>query len=214
MGGIFILKRRFKKMNPNTFIATVKPGAIATMKSRSILASLSIAQAILESGWGVHAPGNNLFGIKANGWKGKTQLLTTTEYVNGKTVTIKASFRVYDSWAESIDDHAVFIVSNSWYKNLIGCKDFKLVCQNIQKDGYATDPYYAQSLISLIEKYKLNQYDAIPKPAPAPVIYTVVKGDCLSKIASKYKTTYQHLAAVNSIKSPYIIKIGQKFKIA
>lgn len=146
-------------MEAQIFINKIAQGAVNTMKKRGILASLSIAQAILESGWGEHAPENNLFGIKANGWKGKTQILETTECIKGKTVHIKDTFRAYESWEASVDDHANFLVTNSRYKNLIGQKNFKLACQYIQTDGYATAPNYAQSLIALIEKYSLNKYD-------------------------------------------------------
>jgi flagellum-specific peptidoglycan hydrolase FlgJ len=148
-----------KDMDVNSFIDTVASGAISTMHSRGILASLSIAQAALESGWGFHAPGNNLFGIKANGFKGTTQVITTTEVIKGKKVIMKDKFRVYPSWAASIEDHAVFLVTNSRYKNLIGNRDYRIACQRLQADGYSTSPYYAQELIALIEKHGLTKYD-------------------------------------------------------
>ncbi len=150
-------------MDTKSFICKVAPGAVNTMCSRGILASLSIAQAALESGWGEHAPGNNLFGIKANGWKGATQVLITTEVIKGKKVIVKDIFRAYPSWAASIDDHAAFLISNKRYKNLIGGRDYRIACQNIQADGYSTAPNYAQVLISIIEKYGLARYD---KAAP------------------------------------------------
>lgn len=164
-------------MSTSSFIAAVSPGAKAAQKSRKILASLSIAQAALESGWGVHAPGNMLFGIKANGWTGKTQVLTTTEEINGKTITIKDTFRAYDSWAESIADHAAFLASNSRYANLIGNTNYKAVCALIQVDGYATESNYATQLIALIEKYKLNSYDTIPPLTTIDIPKGTVSGD-------------------------------------
>jgi flagellum-specific peptidoglycan hydrolase FlgJ len=144
------------------FIAKIRPGAQIAQKKRGILASLTIAQAILESGWGGHAPGNNLFGIKANGTTGKTQILRTREVIGGKSVYINAVFRAYDSWAQSVDDHAVFLTRNSRYKNLIGKTDYREVCGLIQRDGYATAPDYSTSLVALIVKYKLYKYDAQP----------------------------------------------------
>jgi Muramidase (flagellum-specific) len=148
-------------MIPALFISKIRPGAQTAQKKHGILTSLTIAQAIFESGWGSHAPGNNLFGIKANGTTGKTQILTTFEYINGRKITVKALFRAYDNWSTSVDDHAVFLVKNSRYKNLIGKTDFREVCGLIQRDGYATAPTYATSLIALIVKYKLYQYDKI-----------------------------------------------------
>lgn len=204
-------------MKQSEFIGKVKGGAQESMKNYGILASLTIAQAILESGWGEHAPGNNLFGIKANGWKGKTQILTTTEYVNGRAVKVKAAFRVYGSWDESIADHAKFLVTNARYKNLIGEKNYKLACQKIQSDGYATSPTYAQKLIKLIEQYNLTQYDNLSQENKAEKtkerVYTVKKGDCLSKIGAQMGCRWQDIAALNGIRAPYIIRVGQVLKL-
>jgi flagellum-specific peptidoglycan hydrolase FlgJ len=146
-------------MEAQIFIDKIAIGAKNTMKQRGILASVSIAQAILESGWGEHSPCNNLFGIKANGWKGAVQTLATTEVIKGKTVHIMDTFRAYPTLEASIEDHGAFLVQNIRYKNIIGQKNFKLACQYLQTDGYSTSPYYAQTLISLIEKYGLNKYD-------------------------------------------------------
>jgi hypothetical protein len=148
-------------MMTKAFISKVGSGAQAAQKTYGILASLSIAQAILESGWGLHAPGNMLFGIKANGWTGKTQVLTTKEYVNGKAITIKDTFRAYTSWTDSIIDHAAFLVANRRYANLVNCTNYKTACVLIQADGYATDPTYSKQLISLIEQYGLHSYDTL-----------------------------------------------------
>ena len=157
-------------MDKKTFISKVKDGAIKGMKNYGVLASLTIAQAILESGWGSSAlstKANNLFGIKAHGSENYV-VMKTKEYVNGKYVTVDAKFRKYNSWNESIEDHAKFLVENKRYKNLIGEKDYKKVCKLIQQDGYATDPNYASSLTTLIEQNKLNQYDANSTPTPNP----------------------------------------------
>ena len=74
------------------------------MKKTKILASLTIAQAILESGWGTSAlarKSNNLFGIKGNGKNYKT-----FEYINGKRIDIVDSFKVYPDWETSVTDHS------------------------------------------------------------------------------------------------------------
>lgn len=180
--GLHIKFQEAKVMDKNSFIAAVSPGAVAGMHAQGILASVSVAQAILESGWGSHAPGNNLFGIKANGWKGKTQQLTTTEYVKGRTVTIKAWFRAYDNWSASIEDHAAFLAGLGRYRNLIGQKDYRIVAQRLQADGYATEPNYAQQLIALVEQYGLVKYDGVPAPIvhiDSPKAGAVITGDIL-----------------------------------
>ena len=100
------------ELSTQSFINQIAPGAQTAMKQHGILASLTIAQAALESGWGGHTYGaNNLFGIKANGWPGRTVLISTREQAaDGSYYTIKALFRAYDSWAQSVDDHALFLV--------------------------------------------------------------------------------------------------------
>jgi len=161
-------------MLPALFIKKISPGAQAAQQKYNILASLTIAQAILESGWGAHAPGNNLFGIKANGWTGETQILYTHEVYYGKSVYVNDVFRVYDSWADSVADHTLFLKQNNRYKNLIGCKDYTTACKVILQDGYATEPDYAETLIGIIEKYKLYTYNTLPIIAHIDVANSVV----------------------------------------
>lgn len=162
-------------MQPKTFIAQIAPGAQQAMRTRGILASLSIAQAALESGWGAHAPGNNLFGIKANGWRGATQILRTSEYIGGRTVYINDVFRAYTNWAQSVEDHAAFLTQNPRYRNIIGVSDYRAVCERIKADGYATEPSYPAELIGIIEKYGLATYDKLPPLIHLDVV-SVVKG--------------------------------------
>ncbi|GMA48675.1 hypothetical protein GCM10025857_39850 [Alicyclobacillus contaminans] len=79
---------------------------------------------------------------------------------------MQAKFRAYASLGDSIQDHGQFLLANSRYHNLVGA-DWRTACQLIQQDGYATAPNYAQTLISIIEQYKLYQYDTQPvQPAP------------------------------------------------
>jgi flagellum-specific peptidoglycan hydrolase FlgJ len=137
----------------------VAPPSIEVMREHGIPASLTIAQGALESAWGTHAPGNNLFGIKWTSGCGFGYVeVPTTEYINGNPVTITARFRKYSSFADSIMDHGNFLLQNSRYANLRGT-DYKAACQLIQQDGYATDPAYAKQLIELIEQYQLYKYD-------------------------------------------------------
>lgn len=147
-------------MSNKTFINKIAPDAVETQRRTGILASLTIAQAILESNWGKVAPGNMLFGIKAGkSWKGKKQLLWTHEYIKGQRVRVQAWFRAYDSWLDSLLDHAALLTKNARYKKVVAAKDYKTACREVQAAGYATDPNYARSLISLIERHGLHQYD-------------------------------------------------------
>ena len=147
------------------FIARVGALASADMKQSGILASLTMAQAILESGWGASAltkDANALFGIKADArWHGRVYSKTTRECYNGVTFANEtALFRAYDSWEHSVSDHSAFLLAGSRYAAVVGERDYRRACAAIQKAGYATDPGYAGKLIRLIETYGLTAYDA------------------------------------------------------
>lgn len=136
------------------------------MKKTKVLASLTIAQAILESAWGLSGltiRSNNLFGIKGKGVASKT-----FEYIDGKRVDITDNFKVYPDWATSVADHSGLFLRLSRYSNLIGETNYIKACKNVQADGYATAPDYSSALIKLIEQYKLYQYDVVETPI-APV---------------------------------------------
>lgn len=208
-----------------SFINKIGPLAAADMKKNGILASLTIAQAILESGWGksgLTTAANNLFGIKGT-YNGQGYTCKTQEWDGTKYVTVDATFRKYPSWAESLADHSALFNRLDRYKNLRGLTDYKLACQYVREDGYATDPNYTAKLASLIETYDLTIWDgagaaAGGKPqgtgqASGEKVYTVKAGDTLSGIAAKYGTTYQAIAAYNGIKNPNLIFVGQKIKI-
>lgn len=153
------------------FIKTVGTLARADMQKSKILASLTIAQAILESGWGksgLTVKANALFGIKANRWTGKVYSCATKECYDGKTYTnTTACFRAYGSWAESVADHSAFLCGLRRYRAVIGETNYKKACRAIKAAGYATAPNYAESLISLIEEYRLTDYDTVQTTAPA-----------------------------------------------
>lgn len=152
------------RMEQRKFLAMVGLLAQADMQKSGILASLTIAQAILESGWGTSelaTKANALFGIKADArWSGRAYSKDTKECYDGVTyATITALFRAYDSWAESVADHSAFLLANKRYAAVVGERDYKVACKAIKAAGYATDPGYPQKLIGLIEKYGLTVYD-------------------------------------------------------
>ncbi len=147
------------------FIESVEDGAIAGWSEYGVLPSVTVAQAILESGWGqssLSTSAHNLFGIKADSsWTGSTVSYPTQEYVNGSYVTVNARFRAYANNSASVEDHGAFLKENSRYSNIIGNTSYTSVVNDLQSDGYATDPSYAQSLLSLIKEYNLTSLDTI-----------------------------------------------------
>ena len=145
-----------------SFFAKLKPYVINDMRKTGILASLTAAQAFIESNKGnsgLTVQCNNLFGIKGQ-YNGQSKKFWTTEYYNGVKTKVLADFRKYPSWAESIADHSGLFNRLARYKNLRNCKSYREACINVQNDGYATSPTYAQTLINTIEKYKLYLWDA------------------------------------------------------
>lgn len=149
------------------FIESIAPAAQQMQKQYGVLASISIAQAILESDWGnseLSSVYNNLYGMKGDSLE-NTVLLSTKEFYNGEWVTVQADFKVYDSWASSVQDHALLIANGtSWnanqYATVLQAKTYREAAQALQDCGYATDPDYANKLIAVIEQNTLYNYDS------------------------------------------------------
>lgn len=152
---------RLDAAGPREFVQELMPHAQRASDTTGIPASYMIAQAALETGWGKRdirgadgQPSNNLFGIKAGAnWTGKTVDITTTEYVNGQPVKMVDRFRAYDSYADSFADYARLLQSNPRYQQaLTQAEDASGFANGLQRAGYATDPAYAQKLLSLIRQ--------------------------------------------------------------
>ncbi|RPH29231.1 flagellar assembly peptidoglycan hydrolase FlgJ [Buttiauxella warmboldiae] len=154
-----------RSMEKNThFISKMLEPALATAKKSGIPHLLIIAQAALESGWGnreiTTAEGkksHNLFGVKATpAWKGESTEITTTELINGTLQKVKAAFKVYPSYSSALDDYIALLTHNPLYHNVARSGSPEKAAQALQSAGYATDPDYAQKLINIMHKVKLN----------------------------------------------------------
>lgn len=152
------------------FIKVIGESAKKDMQTSHILASITTAQAILESGYGTSElakKANALFGIKKNGWTGKTYTVKSKEEINGKLVWKTSVFRKYDSYADSITDHSLYLMTrkvdgkNLTYSKVVGECNYKKATQALQSAGYSSYSNYANMLCNLIEKYKLTQYDVL-----------------------------------------------------
>ena len=175
-----------------------KVGSLFTsdMKKSGVLASVSLAQFILESGYGkseLAQNANNLFGMKktlsGNTWSGSTwdgssvYTKRTQEYENGQYVTITADFRKYPSVEKSIADHSAYLLgakngSKLRYDGLKGCTDYKKAVQIIKDGGYATSPTHVENICNIIDRWKLTQYDTAAaseedKPVGVPFLVRV-----------------------------------------
>jgi flagellum-specific peptidoglycan hydrolase FlgJ len=150
------------------FILAIAPGARESQRKTGVPASVTLAQAILESDWGrskLTREANNLFGIKALNGPGSagTYEIDTEEVDDGEIVTVPAAFKAYTSLAESIVDHGRWFHENSRYRNALKVRDDpRAFAYAINDAGYATDPAYAPKLIGLIDRFKLDAYDVQP----------------------------------------------------
>ncbi|RDY29352.1 glucosaminidase [Romboutsia weinsteinii] len=151
------------------FIDNLKDDAIDNYKTYKVLPSITIAQAILESGWGESSLAkdyNNLFGIKADiYWSGSSVTLETTEFEDTK---INDKFRKYDNQGDSLKDHAKFLAENKRYKNngVFDMNTYIYQAKALEKAGYSTamdengKKLYASRLIEIIRQYNLQIIDS------------------------------------------------------
>jgi flagellum-specific peptidoglycan hydrolase FlgJ len=154
-------------MVPQVFFKMYAPYAINTQIIDGVPASITLAQAALESAWGesgLTKQANNFFGIKDqknDEYYGAYVPRDTTEYINGSPTTVTANFRKYSTPQRSFNDHAIFLKANKRYNSLfsLAVTDYIKWAQGLQAAGYATDPTYASKLVNLVVKYNLTQYD-------------------------------------------------------
>jgi flagellum-specific peptidoglycan hydrolase FlgJ len=205
------------------YIEKYKEVAKDNMSRTGIPASVTLGQAILESGAGtgpLSVQANNHFGIKCHKeWTGPSISYTDDEE--------NECFRKYQEPSESFRDHSFFLTSRPRYEPLFQLEkdDYKEWARGLKAAGYATDPKYPDKLIGLIEKYQLNKYDAevlgksfVPTVSMAKkdIVYaddtqkyTVVKGDTLYSISKKFNISIEELKKKNNL-SDNSLALGQR----
>ena len=215
------------------FLNNVAPSAQAIAAQRGLYASMMIAQAALESGWGTSSLSTNaynLFGVKWNGY-GAYINMPTQEFYGGAYHTVYAKFQRYSSYAESLNAYANLIVSHFPNSTKANASSYAVAANNLRNGvygTYATAPNYASSLINLIQQYDLTKYDtpgsttsdsnsgntsSTPNNVVATSSYTVKAGDTLYAIASRYGLSVASLKALNNLSSN-LIHVGQTLKVS
>ena len=187
--------------------------------------STVLAMAALESGYNLNA--ETLFGIKGEG-----QVLDTTEYIDGKYVNVKDSFKLYPSISASVQG-LYDLMQIERYHPACECVEWEEECRQIQKCGYATDPEYSDKLISIINSYQLTMFNSLDnmlvneEETPENTVqneseYTVQNGDNLWSIVKDFynltdnsaiATKVDEIATYNNIENPSIIYAGQILKM-
>ena len=165
-------------MQPEQFLAEVAPWAQATQRVYRVPASVTLAQAILESAWGeseLATKANALFGIKAptvpSPHQSGTYTKATWEHVDGRDVTVTATFRAYRSWRESVLDHGLFLTGPR-YAAAFKTSTPDEFARAIWAAGYATDPNYPTKLAKLMDTWGLRDYNDTEETAMAYTFHT------------------------------------------
>jgi flagellar protein FlgJ len=155
------LPSAFNVSTQQDFVNRMLPHAMQASAATGVPPQLMLGQAALESGWGKReiamADGGNsfnLFGIKAGAsWHGKVAEVVTTEYKNGVASRQVEKFRAYSSYEEAFKDYAGMMSSNPRYASVLQPGNSPAdMAQALQKSGYATDPKYAEKLVSVMRQ--------------------------------------------------------------
>lgn len=223
-----------KRMSAEEYARAYGNMAIEKMRIYGIPASITLAQGMLESGYGgseLAVKANNHFGIKCgSNWRG--------ERVYHDDDAKGECFRKYKSVDDSYRDHSNFLSTNRRYNPLFALEplDYKGWAHGLKAAGYATNPKYAELLIDLIDRHKLNKYDIpgdmggiigkaifsgegdAPKPEKKTgrvwgrtngVKYVVAqKGDTWQSLASQYDMPLHRILRINDLPATIPVKAG------
>lgn len=214
----------------NKYIKEYAPMAVEQMERHKIPASITLAQGLLESGAGrsrLAREGNNHFGIKCHGWKGKTIREDDDER--------NECFRAYRTVEDSYEDHSKFLKGGKRYAFLFELKitDYKGWAKGLKKAGYATDRSYANRLITIIEDYELYKYDnkgmskrearrwqKLLKKKPwlanphqtylaNGLVYVVARdGDTFRLLGGEFDVSWKKLVKYNDLHEEYTLEAG------
>ena len=194
--------------NVQSFLNTIGPVAQQVAQENGIYASVMIAQAALESGWGnstLSTQGHNLFGVKWNG-TGNYVTMPTQEYYGGQWHTINAKFQSYNSYYDSLTGYAQLIKNNFSNSTRANAATPQIAAANLKYGvygSYATDPNYANSLDRMISDYGLARYD----------VYTGTSSTNQNQQNSNAANSNQHESQIsagngNQIPDTYTVKAG------
>ena len=159
-----------RKFSPEEFINKIGSSAKNIASKNNLYASVMIAQAALESGWGssrlAQAPNHNLFGVKASKDQPKVNMPTLEDDGSGNYYQIQDNFRKYSSYEESLQDYADLLSGKksewtaNYYKGALksNTSSYQDATQHLT-GRYATDTRYGGKLNQLIETYQLTKYD-------------------------------------------------------
>lgn len=184
---------RLAAMSREEFVEYIGRLAAADMQVSGILASVTAAQSILESGYGkseLALNALNLGGMKAelsgntwaSAWDGRVYIKDTAEQrEDGSYYTITAAFRAYPSVAAYLADHSSYLAgaragSNLRYAGVVGCRDYRRAFEIIKAGDYATSKDYVSKLCSVVERWNLIRFDGSASHAPDGSLWANIAG--------------------------------------
>ncbi|CAJ1181319.1 Muramidase-2 [Companilactobacillus paralimentarius] len=203
------------------FIDYIGNSARKLAANNDLYASVMIAQAMVESGWGTSglasAPNYNLFGIKGDYKGASVNMGTQEDDGTGSLYSISSDFRKYPSYKESLEDYVSLLrggtsgnsqmYAGAWKSNTSSYKD----ATKYLTGRYATDTTYADKLNSVIDKYNLTQFDSADTDKDQT--YTVAQGDTLQSIADRFNMTTDTLMSLNNLKTDNYIYAGKTLTV-
>ena len=163
-------------MSREEFVEYIGRLAAADMQTSGILASVTAAQSLLESGYGkseLALQALNLGGMKAelsgntwnSAWDGQTYIKDTAEQrEDGSYYTITAAFRAYQSVAAYLADHSAYLAGaragdGLRYAGVVGCRDYRRAFEIIKAGAYASSLDYVNKLCAVVERWNLTRFD-------------------------------------------------------
>ena len=169
---------RLASMNQVEFVEYIGRLAAVDMQTSGILASVTAAQSILESGYGkseLALQALNLGGMKAelsgntwaSAWDGRIYIKDTAEQrADGSYYTVTAAFRAYPTVAEYLADHSAYLAgaragSDLRYAGIVGCRDYRRAFEIIKAGNYASSLDYVDKLCSVVERWNLTRFDGV-----------------------------------------------------
>ena len=140
------------------FIASILPSVQTAARQLGVTPVAILAQAALETGWGQHTPGNNVFGVKAgSGWSGGTVQTLTQEFQNGVASVGNAAFRAYQNVADSVQNYTALLSRPRYQAARDQGNNISAFASALQRSGYATDPNYAAKLVAVAHSPRMQQ---------------------------------------------------------
>ena len=210
-----------KGVGDEQFIDYIGNSARKLASNNDLYASVMIAQAMVESGWGTSglasAPNYNLFGIKGDYNGESVNMGTQEDDGTGSLYSISSNFRKYPSYKEQLEDYVSLLrggtsgnsqlYAGAWKSNTTSYKD----ATKYLTGRYATDTTYADKLNNMIEKYNLTQFDV--NASDKDQTYTVAQGDTLQSIADKFNMSTDTLMNLNDLKTDNYIYPGKTLTV-